>query len=207
MKTTIIILFIFSFTLTYLQGERGRVREYGIHIGVLKTGEHNAITDVKGVKVGHKTLMSGENIRTGVTAILPHSGNIFQDKVPGAIHVINGFGKLMGSTQVNELGSIETPILLTNTLNTPIVGDGVIEYMLNQKGNEKVFSVNPVVGETNDSYLNDIRSRPVSKSDVFEAIKNARTGPVEEGSVGAGTATHCLGFKGGSGPLPGYYHK
>lgn len=199
MRKISFIILILTASITWSQEHRGRIRDYGIHIGVLKPGTNNAITDVKGVMVGHRTLISGENIRTGVTAVLPHRGNIFRDKVPAAIHVVNGFGKLMGSTQVNELGNIETPILLTNTLNTPIVGDAVIDYMINLEGNQKIYSVNPVVGETNDSYLNEIRQRPVTKKDVIEAIKNAGTGPVAEGSVGAGTATHCLGFKGGIG--------
>ncbi|MFQ5772158.1 MAG: P1 family peptidase [bacterium] len=178
---------------------RPRARDIGIQIGVLKPGKWNAITDVAGVKVGHSTIIRGDSIRTGVTAILPHDGNLFQQKVPAAIYVGNGFGKLAGSTQVEELGNIETPILLTNTLNVPKVADALIEFMLQLKGNEEVRSINPIVGETNDGWLNDIRGRHVAKNDVFQAINNAKAGPVEEGSVGAGTGTICLGFKGGIG--------
>src|SRR5947209_6655772 len=179
--------------------DRPRAREAGIVIGTLPTGPNNAITDVPGVLVGQVTLNRGENIRTGVTAILPHSGNLFRDKVPGAIFVGNGFGKLMGSTQVNELGEIETPILLTSTLNVPRVADALIDYMLALPGNEQVRSINPVVGETNDGFLNDIRSRPVGRTEVFSALRNAKAGSVEEGAVGAGTGTIAFGFKGGIG--------
>ena len=178
---------------------RPRARDVGIMPGVLPPGRVNAITDVEGVKVGHVTLIEGTDIRTGVTAILPHSGNLFAEKVPAAIYVGNGFGKLIGYTQVEELGNIETPILLTNTLNVGIVADGLIEYMLSLPGNEDVRSINPVVGETNDGWLNDIRSRPVRQHHVREAIEKAAVGPVEEGSVGAGTGTRCFGFKGGIG--------
>jgi D-aminopeptidase len=178
---------------------RPRAREVGISPGVLTPGPLNAITDVKGVKVGHVTLIEGQSTRTGVTAILPHSGNLFSEKVPAAIYLGNAFGKLMGYTQVEELGNIETPILLTNTLNVGIVADGVIEYMLSLPGNENVMSINPIVGETNDGWLNDIRSRPVRQHHVREAIEKATTGAVEEGSVGAGTGTICFGFKGGIG--------
>jgi D-aminopeptidase len=178
---------------------RPRARDLGIKVGVLSPGPLNAITDVTGVKVGHTTLVQGENVRTGVTAILPHGGNLFKEKVPGAVFIGNAFGKLIGSTQVNELGEIETPILLTSTLSTPKVADALITYMLNVKGNESVQSVNPLVGETNDGYLNDIRSRPIMPEDVFAAIHNAKDGPVEEGCVGAGTGTIAFGFKGGIG--------
>jgi len=181
------------------QPDRPRARDAGIDIGIFAPGEWNAITDVDGVLVGQKTISRGKNTRTGVTAILPHSGNLFKEKVQGAIFCGNGFGKLMGYTQVRELGTIETPILLTNTLSVPQVADAVIEYMLSLEGNEDVRSINPVVGETNDGYLNDIRARAVTKRDVFDAIKNAKSGPVEEGSVGAGTGTMCLGWKGGIG--------
>ncbi|MBS1610518.1 MAG: P1 family peptidase [Bacteroidetes bacterium] len=176
-----------------------RARDYGIKIGVIPTGKSNAITDVTGVKVGHTTLIGGDSIRTGVTAILPCDGNIFQQKVPAAIYVGNGFGKLAGSTQVNELGNLETPVILTNTLSVPAAMDAVIEYTMNQKGNENVWSVNAVVGETNDGYLNDIRGRHVKKEDVIAAIKNAKDSKPEEGNVGAGTGTTCFGFKGGIG--------
>ncbi len=178
---------------------RPRAREAGIAPGVLTPGKLNSITDVEGVKVGHVTLIEGEDIRTGVTAIIPHFGNLFAEKVPAAIYLGNAFGKLMGYTQVEELGNIETPIVLTNTLNVGIVADGVIEYMLSLPGNENVMSINPVVGETNDGRLNNIRSRPVRQHHVRQAIEKATTGPVEEGSVGAGTGTICFGFKGGIG--------
>jgi D-aminopeptidase len=179
--------------------ERPRAREAGIVVGGLPTGPDNAITDVPGVLVGHATLIRGDKIRTGVTAILPHGGNLFRDKVPGAIFTGNGFGKLMGSTQVNELGEIETPILLTSTLNVPRVADALIDYMLALPGNEQVRSINPVVGETNDGILNDIRGRHSGREEVFEAIRAAKTGPVEEGCVGAGTGTIAFGWKGGIG--------
>ena len=178
---------------------RPRARDVGIKVGVLPPGPLNAITDVGGVKVGQTTIIRGDDIRTGVTAILPHDGNMFQEKVPGAVFVGNAFGKLIGSTQVNELGEIETPVLLTSTLSTPKVADALISYMLGLKGNEEVQSVNPLVGETNDGHLNDIRSRPISEQDVFDAIRNAKDGPVEEGVVGAGTGTVAFGFKGGIG--------
>jgi len=178
---------------------RQRARELGIKIGILPTGQLDAITDVAGVLVGHTTLVRGDDVRTGVTAILPHNGNLFLEKVPGAVFVGNGFGKLAGSTQVNELGEIETPILLTSTLNVPKVADALLDYMLNLPGNEKVQSVNPLVAETNDGYLNDIRGRHVTSGDVLAAIKNARGGVVEEGCVGAGTGTVAFGFKGGIG--------
>lgn len=179
--------------------KRPRARDIGIEVGVLKPGKWNAITDVLGVKVGHTTVIKGDSVRTGITAVLPHDGNLFQNKVPAAVFVGNGFGKLLGSTQIEELGNIETPILLTNTLNVPKVADALIDYMLGLAGNENVRSVNPLVGETNDGWLNDIRGRHVSKEDVFQAIKSARSRIVEEGCVGAGTGTICLGFKGGIG--------
>jgi D-aminopeptidase len=178
---------------------RPRARDLGIAVGVLPPGKLNAITDVAGVSVGQVTLIKGTNIRTGVTAVLPHSGNIFRAKVPGAIFVGNGFGKLMGSTQVEELGEIETPILLTSTLNVPRVADALLDWMLSLPGNEDVRSVNPVVAETNDGFLNDIRSRPVGRDEVLQALRSARGGLVEEGSVGAGTGTMAFGFKGGIG--------
>jgi len=177
---------------------RKRARDYGIKIGVLPTGKLNSITDVSGVGVGHTTLNKG-NVHTGVTAILPHAENIFQNKVPAAIYVGNGFGKLTGVTQVMELGTIETPIVLTNTLNVSTAMDATVEYSLEQPGNENVQSVNAVVGETNDGGLNDIRGRHVMKADVLAAIRQATTDAVEEGNVGAGTGTVCFGFKGGIG--------
>ena len=178
---------------------RPRAREAGVVVGILPTGPLNAITDVDGVLVGHTTIIRGDNIRTGVTAILPHGGNLFREKVPGAVFVGNGFGKLAGSTQVNELGEIETPILLTSTLAVPRVADFLIDYMLALPGNEDVQSINPLVAETNDGYLNDIRGRHISRDDVFSAIKSAKSGAVAEGSVGAGTGTVAFGFKGGIG--------
>ncbi|HEV8157875.1 MAG TPA: P1 family peptidase [Pyrinomonadaceae bacterium] len=181
------------------KNDRPRARDMKLRIGILPVGELNAITDVPGVRVGHSTIIRGENVRTGVTAILPHGGNLFQEKVPGAVFVGNGFGKLMGSTQVNELGEIETPILLTSTLSVPKVGDFLLDYMLALPGNENVQSINPLVAETNDGYLNDIRGRHITREDVFAAIKTAQTGKTEEGSVGAGTGTIAFGFKGGIG--------
>ncbi len=178
---------------------RPRLRDLGVAIGTIPTGPLNAITDVEGVRVGHATLVRGDNVRTGVTAIVPHGGNLFQEKVPAAIFVGNGFGKIIGTTQVEELGEIETPILLTSTLNVPRVADAVIDYMLALPGNETVRSINPIVAETNDGTLNDIRSRPVGRDEVFAALKSAAGGPVEEGSVGAGTGTIAFGFKGGIG--------
>jgi D-aminopeptidase len=179
--------------------KRPRAREVGVVVGVLPTGSLNAITDVAGVTVGHTTLTKGDNVRTGVTAILPHDGNLFREKVPGAVFIGNAFGKLAGSTQVNELGEIETPIMLTATLNVPRVADATIDYMIALAGNEDVQSINPLIGETNDSYLNDIRGRYVGREEVFAAIRNARGGAVEEGAVGAGTGTVAFGFKGGIG--------
>lgn len=179
--------------------DRGRVRDYGIVPGVLGTGAANAITDVAGVLVGHTTLRSVPTLNTGVTAVLPHDGNLFQDKVPAAIFVANGFGKLTGISQVQELGTLETPIILTGTLSVPRVADALISYMLALPGNESVRSINPVVGETNDGYLSDIRARPIEPIHVSDAIRGARGGPVAEGSVGAGTGTVAFGFKGGIG--------
>lgn len=181
------------------QTERKRARELGLKIGVLSPGKLNAITDVPGVTVGQHTLVEGSSIRTGVTAIVPHSGNVFQSKVPAGVYVENGFGKLAGSTQVRELGNIETPIVLTNTLSVSAGMSAVIEYMLGLPGNEKVQSVNAVVGETNDGYLNDIRGQHIKREHVLAAIRSAKTGPVDEGNVGAGTGTVCFGFKGGIG--------
>jgi len=175
------------------------LRDYGVKIGVMKTGKNNAITDVPGVKVGHKTLISGEDIRTGVTAIVPHEGNLFRKKVPAAIFVGNGFGKLAGYTQVKELGNIETPVILTNTMSVAAALDALITYTLAQEGNGTIGSVNGIVGETNDGGLNDIRARVVKPADVLEAIANAKSGIVEQGGVGAGTGTICFGFKGGIG--------
>src|SRR5256884_1737951 len=182
-----------------LNANRPRARDAGVVVGVLPTGPLNAITDVAGVIVGHTTLIKGDNVRTGVTAILPHGGNLFREKVPAAVFIGNAFGKLAGSTQVNELGEIETPIMLTSTLNVPRVADATIDYMLALPGNEDVQSINPLVGETNDGFLNDIRGRYVGRDEVFAAIKNARGGAVEEGAIGAGTGTVAFGWKGGIG--------
>lgn len=190
--------FFVNLTMAMQTDVRPRARDIGLKIGILPTGPNNSITDVAGVLVGHTTLVKGENIRTGVTAVLPHSGNLFREKVPGAIFVGNGFGKLAGSTQVNELGEIETPILLTSTLNVPRVADAVIDYMLALPGNEDVLSINPVVAETNDGTLNDIRGRQVGRDEVFAAIKSAAA-TFSEGAVGAGTGTVAFGFKGGIG--------
>jgi D-aminopeptidase len=178
---------------------RPRAREAGITFGVLAPGPLNAITDVAGVRVGQVTIIEGTSVRTGVTAILPHGGNLYQDKVPAGFSVGNAYGKFMGSTQVKELGEIETPIVLTNTLNVPEAAAGIIQWTLKQPGNEEVRSVNAVVGETNDGTLNDIRARRVRPSDAIAAIEAARDGPVEEGAVGAGTGTICFSWKGGIG--------
>jgi len=178
--------------------QKKRPRELGLTFGVLETGYQNAITDVQGVKVGHVTRIEGEEVRTGVTAIIPHPGNVFQHKVPAAIYIGNGFGKLTGTSQVEELGYIETPIILTNTLSVPTASNALITYILNYSGNENVRSVNPIVGETNDGYLNDIRARIVTEKNVMDAIITAGN-EVLEGNVGAGTGTICFGFKGGIG--------
>jgi len=182
-----------------METSRKRARELGIAPGILPVGGWNAITDVHGVNVGHVTLIEGEDIRTGVTAILPHDRNLFQEKVPAAIVVGNGFGKLIGSTQVEELGEIETPILMTNTLAAPRAAEAIIDWTLAQKGNEEVRSVNPVVGETNDGILNNIRKIAVTKEHAMQAMVTASSGPVAEGCVGAGTGTICFGWKGGIG--------
>jgi D-aminopeptidase len=178
---------------------RPRAREAGITIGILPTGPLNAITDVAGVKVGQVTLIEGENVRTGVTAILPHGGNLYQEKVPAGFAVGNAYGKFMGSTQVKELGEIETPIVLTNTLNVPEAAAGIIQWTLKQPGNEQVRSVNAIVGETNDGTLNDVRGRHVTPANAIAAIEAAREGPVQEGAVGAGTGTIAFDWKGGIG--------
>ena len=190
----IFLLFVLS---GMIVAQKIRPRDMGLEIGLLKTGEWNAITDVSGVQVGHETLIQGDSVRTGVTIIKPHSGNLFKDKVMGAVYVTNGFGKAIGFTQVAELGTIETPIGLTNTLNIFLVANAIVDYMIEK--NPTIRSVNPVVGETNDSGLNDIQGRHVQRKHVFSAIHNAKSGPVLEGSVGAGTGTRTLGFKGGIG--------
>jgi len=179
--------------------ERPRARELGIEVGIFSPGRNNAITDIDGVRVGQVTVMEGQDVRTGVTAILPHPGNIFREKVPGAVVVGNGFGKLLGVTQLRELGEMETPILLTCTLCVWKAADFMVEWLLEGKGMESVGSINPIVGETNDGGLSDIRSRPIRREHVREALESATGGPVEEGSVGAGTGTQAFGWKGGIG--------
>jgi D-aminopeptidase len=178
---------------------RPRIRDLGVEPGIFPTGPLNAITDVKGVRVGHRTLIRGESVRTGVTAILAHGGNLFQQKTPAAVHVGNGFGKAAGFLQVQELGNLETPIVLTNTLSVGTAIEAVVAWTLEQPGNQEVRSVNAVIGETNDGFLNDIRGRHVTADDVRAAIAAAKTGPVEEGTVGAGTGTMAFGWKGGIG--------
>lgn len=192
-----VLTLLFCFTLTFSAYSQSRPRDLGITIGILPVGENNAITDVPGVQVGHFTKIEGDNIRTGITAILPHGGNLFQQKVPAAIYVGNGFGKLAGVTQVQELGNIETPIILTNTLSVAAGIEGVVRYSLAQ--NENTQSVNAVVGETNDGYLNDIRGMHISAEEVIQTIQSAKSGIVTEGNVGAGTGTVCFGWKGGIG--------
>lgn len=196
-KIAVFLVFIFGALTASAQNKN--LRKYGIEIGVLDTGPMNSITDVRGVEVGNQTLIKEDHIRTGVTAILPHPGNLFQQKVPAAVHVGNGFGKLAGSTQIQELGNIETPIILTNTLSVPTAADALIDYTFTFDDNNNVRSVNPVVGETNDGYLNNIRGRHVSKEDVLKAIRSADSGRVSQGNVGAGTGTIAFGFKGGIG--------
>lgn len=193
----LLILLFLSFQLPAQSNKRAA--GFNIHIGVMQPGKLNAITDVSGVTVGHTTLIKTDSVRTGVTVILPHGGNLFQQKVPAAVYTGNGFGKLAGSTQIKELGNIESPIVLTNTLGVATAMNAIVSYTLSQKGNENVQSVNAVVGETNDGYLNDIRGRHIKEQDVLNAIHNASTGKVTEGNVGAGTGTVCFGFKGGIG--------
>lgn len=196
---TLAILVVTTVPISSEAQDRQRARDLGIKIGILPTGNWNAITDVEGVLVGHKTRNEGDDIRTGVTAILPHSGNLFRDRVPAAVYVGNGFGKALGFTQVQELGELETPIVLTNTLSIFDAASFVSDFVIGLDGNENVRSVNPVVGETNDGWLNNIRQKVVSRQDVFDAIQSAITGPIDEGNVGAGTGTRALGFKSGIG--------
>ena len=186
-------------SMTYCHAQQKGLRHYGIQIGVMEPGRYNAITDVLGVSVGQVTIQEGDSVQTGVTAILPHEGNLFQDKVPAAIYIGNGFGKLMGYSQVEELGNLETPIVLTNTLSVPTAATALIKYTLQLPGNEDVRSVNAVVGETNDGGLNDIRGFHVQEKHVFEAISKASNRLVEQGNVGAGAGTSAFGFKGGIG--------
>jgi D-aminopeptidase len=199
MRLLIVALALTAVSLQAAEVPRPRAREAGVIVGILPPGPLNAISDVAGVRVGQTSLIRGENIRTGVTVILPHGGNLFREKVPAAVFVGNGFGKLMGSTQIEELGELESPIALTSTLNVPRVADALIDHMLALPGNEEVRSINVVVGETNDGLLNDIRGRHVGREEVFAAIKSATTGAVEEGSVGAGVGTVAFGWKGGIG--------
>ena len=200
MSKIIIIYAILLNVISSTQAQsQSRARELGIAPGILTPGHFNAITDVKGVAVGQKTLIVGDSIRTGVTVVIPHQGNLFQEKVPASIFVGNGFGKAIGTTQIVELGNIETPIALTNTLNAFLVANALVDYTLSIPENATIRSVNPIVGETNDGWLNDIRGRHVQSEHVQEAIKSASVGKVEEGNVGAGTGTRCLGFKGGIG--------
>ena len=201
MKRTMVLGLLMALSGSSLQAQQPKktARELGVVVGVLPPGPLNAITDVPGVRVGHFTLIEGESIRTGATAIVPHGGNLFQEKVPAAIVVGNGFGKLVGSTQVNELGQLETPILLTNTLNVWEAAAALVDYTLALPGNEDVRSVNPVVGETNDGWLNDIRGRHLRPEHFLQALRAATTGPMEEGTVGAGTGTGAFGWKGGIG--------
>ncbi|HXJ32115.1 MAG TPA: P1 family peptidase [Gemmatimonadales bacterium] len=187
------------FSSSLVAQSRPRARDLGITVGVLPAGPLDAITDVSGVRVGQVTIVRGDSVNTGVTAILPHGGNVFRDKVPAAVVVGNAFGKLAGSTQVNELGELESPIVLTCTLCVPRAADAVLTYLLGLPGNEDVRSANPVVGETNDGYLNDIRARPITEQDVLTAIRSAQPGPVAEGAVGAGRGTIAFGWKGGIG--------
>jgi D-aminopeptidase len=194
-----LVLTLFVLSSVVAAQNRPRSRDLGIAPGVFSPGPLNAITDVDGVRVGHTTLNIGDRVRTGVTAVVPHGGNVFQDKVAGAVFVGNAFGKLAGSTQVNELGTIETPIVLTNTLSVGTAMDAVVRYTLSQPGNEQVRSVNAIIGETNDGGLNDIRGLHVTTDHVLDAIRRATGGPVAEGSVGAGTGTICYGWKGGIG--------
>ncbi|MDX2432706.1 MAG: P1 family peptidase, partial [Bacteroides sp.] len=198
-RVVLLLLPLLLLCFTLESQERKRIRDYGLEPGIMETGKWNAITDVPGVLVGHQTLIQGESVRSGVTVIQPHQGNLFQEKVSAAVSVGNGFGKAIGFTQVQELGNLETPIVLTSTLNVFSVADAMVDHMLSLPGNEHVRSVNPVVGETNDGFLNDIRQRPVQKADVFKAISQLDSGPLTEGNVGAGTGTRCFGFKGGIG--------
>jgi len=199
MRALVFVIILLSFSAICNSQNQLRVRDLGIEPGIITPGNLNAITDVEGVSVGQKTLIVGDSIRTGVTVIMPHQGNIFREKVPAAVFVGNGFGKALGFTQIEELGNIETPIALTNTLNVFFVANSLIDYTLSIPENAGIRSVNPVVGETNDGWLNDVRGRHVKSKHVFEAIKSASTESVKEGNVGAGTGTRCLGFKGGIG--------
>ncbi|MGD2153175.1 MAG: P1 family peptidase [Gemmatimonadales bacterium] len=202
-RTIRILALTLTFTLMASDAEaqegRARARELGVAPGIFQPGRYNAITDVAGLAVGQTTVWEADSIRTGVTVILPHTGNLFDERVPAALYVANGFGKLLGVTQLRELGELETPIALTCTLCVWRVADALVEYLLAQPGMAGVRSINPVVGETNDGYLNDIRVRPVRAEHVVSALESAVSGPVEEGAVGAGTGTMAFGWKGGIG--------
>ncbi len=200
-NASLLLLLLILANSIYSQDPTKKLRavDNGIKVGTMLSGKLNAITDVSGVLVGHKTLITGEKVRTGVTSVLPHEGNLFKEKVPAAIYVFNGFGKLAGYTQVEELGNIESPIILTNTLSVGEAVEATVKYVLNIDGNEDVRSVNAIVGETNDGYLNDIRGMHVTEQDIIDAIESAKPGSVEEGSVGAGTGTVAFGLKGGIG--------
>ena len=199
MRQLALAIALLASSVGFAQTERLRARDLGLAPGVFATGPLNAITDVAGVSVGHTTLIAGDHVRTGVTVVVPHAGNVFQNKVPGAVFIGNAFGKLAGSTQVDELGTIETPVALTNTLGVGAAMDGLVRWTLDQPGNQNVRSVNALVGETNDSGLNDIRGQHVRPQHVLEALTAATTGVVPEGSVGAGTGTQAFGWKGGIG--------
>ncbi|MEP7348244.1 MAG: P1 family peptidase [Gemmatimonadaceae bacterium] len=198
---TVVLVTLLSHTtpLDAQGADRVRARALGVAPGIFRPGTNNAITDVSGVRVGHTTVIEGDSVRTGVTAILPHAGNLFQDRVPAALHVGNGFGKLVGATQLNELGELETPILLTCTLCVWRAADALVEWMMEQPGMENVASINPVVGETNDGALNAIRSRPIRREHVRSALSSASAGAVAEGAIGAGAGTIAFGWKGGIG--------
>ncbi len=195
----LVALFLLASTSFTRTNDRPRLRDLGVEIGIFPAGQFNAITDVADVRVGHVTLLRGDSVRTGVTAVLPHGGNLFQDKVPASYFVGNGFGKLIGTTQLDELGQIESPIILTNTLSVWDAANGVVDYMLSLPDNQDVRSINPIVGETNDGGLNDIRGRYVTRIHTVEAIRGATSGAVGEGCIGAGTGTVCFGWKGGIG--------
>ena len=195
-KSVSTILFL---SLVLVCSAKGRLRDYGICPGIFKTGEYNAITDVNGVRVGHVTIIEGEHIRTGVTAIIPHEGSIYKKKCPAAVFIANGFGKMAGYPQVKELGNIETPVVLTNTLSVPQAVEALITYTIKENPNENITSVNSFVGETNDYPLNNIAARRITQKDVLNALNSAKTGPVAEGSVGAGTGTQFFKYKGGIG--------
>lgn len=198
MRTMMVLALVLAVGVVHA-GERPRAREAGIVIGTLPTGPRNAIVDVRGVAVGHATVVEGDGVRTGVTAILPHGGDLYAERVPAAIHVANGFGKLLGITQVQELGELETPILLTGTLEVWTAADALVGWQLAKPGMENVRSLNPVVGETNDGFLNDLRARPLRREHVLAALADASTDNVEEGAIGAGTGTVAFGWKGGIG--------